>query len=192
MAEPMANDPDPPPAAPKPAAPFAILDTSSLQPNTVVPVQPPSLGARAARAAGTLGDFFIRYLRARTSPARLLYGGLIGLFAVFSAALLGVEAVASGTGASWAAQLKMTGLDTGQMAIMGITTLGLGGLAVHAYRSTAQEKKADKAWLMQVSQDPSLPGDLRARAAEAVLAEIAASAGGGDAQRQWKGYIGVS
>lgn len=169
----MPNGPDPPPTATKPATTFAILDTSSVQQN-VVAVPPPSLGAQVTNAAGTLGDFFIRYQRARASPARLLYTGLIGLFAVFGAALLGVEAAASGTGATWAGQLKMTGLDTGQMVVMGLTTLGLGGLAVHAYRVTVEGKQTDKAWLLKVSQDPALPADTRARAAEALLAEIAA------------------
>lgn len=157
---------------------YAILDLRTSQLQTQVTVATASPATQITRAAGTLGDFFIRYVRARSSPARVLYTGLAGLFGVFGAALLGVEFAASGTGAAWAVQAKITGLDTVQMAVMGAACLGLGGLAVHAYRFTERGRQEDKAWLMKTSQDQALPAELRARATGALLDQLGAPSAG--------------
>lgn len=153
---------------------FAILAQPLLQqqPETAV-TEPASPDVRITRAASALGDFLIRYVRARSSPARVLYTGLAGLFGVFGAALLGVEFAASGTGAAWVVQAKVTGLDAVQMVAMGATCLGLSGLAVHAYRVTERGRQEDKAWLMKISQDPKLSAEMRVRAAGALLDQLA-------------------
>lgn len=160
---------------------LAILDPVPPPPNALVPVKSRGRREQVVQALGQAGDFIIRYVKARSSPLRHYYASLTGLASVFGAAMIGVRVTGSGAAGGWLGDFVMTGLDTGQMAVMGAIIVALAGMGLYAYLQTIATKSRDGDWIKDAIRDPSLPIEVRLRLTEGAI--HAAQAAGGETVR---------